>query len=255
MSLRLVSRGTSTSPLVDAYGQMPDTACTDTLWGWLEDTLREAYGIEGIFYITYPVGDAAGTLAEMMDRAVWKSSYPQDYVNRLSGNIMHEHRSALMVLETGRMCRWDNPALREGATEGEMRRFELDVEYGMDVGVCLPLHTSGGRICGGFGLRSYHLDADIFYAAAEEDETQLTSMLTRFDERFRGPYATETFHITRQERRVLAHIAGGLSVLRAAHELGLSPKTVEFYLRSVRMKTRSATTAEAVAKAVFFNML
>lgn len=255
MPLQLLGRNPDKAPYGEPYGPIPVSDSADILWDWLEDTLREAYGVEGMFYITYPVGDAAGTLAEMLERAVWKTSYEPAFLEAIGGNILAHDRSGLIVLETGRMCRWDDPAIFEAPTKGELRRLEINAEHGMDVGACLPLHTTGGRICGGVGLRSRHLPANAFYAALTEDETALTQLLAAFDARFRGPLASETFHITPQEKKVLAHIAGGLGVLRAAHELHLSPKTVEFYMRSVRMKTRSATTAEAVAKAVFFNML
>ena len=255
MPLQLLNRDTGQKPYGTPYGHIPESDSVDVLWDWLEDTLREAYGVEGMFYITYPVGDAAGTLAEMLERAVWKTSYEPAFLKAIGGNILENDRSGLIVLETGRMCRWDEPAIFDNPTKGEKRRLELNAEHDMDVGACLPLHTSGGRISGGVGLRSRHLPADEFYTAITEDETALTQLLAAFDARFRGPLASETFHITAQEKKVLAHIAGGMGVLRAAHELHLSPKTVEFYMRSVRMKTRSATTAEAVAKAVFFNML
>ena len=35
----------------------------------------------------------------------------------------------------------------------------------------------------------------------------------------------------------------------------LSPKTVEAYMASARKKTASTTSAEAVAKAIFFNLV
>ncbi len=235
--------------------EMPDSAEPGVLWAWLERTLADTYGIRGMFYITYPVGDSAGSLSEMMDRAVWKITYPSDYLEALGGNLLDNHRSALIVLETGRMCLWNDPAVLKGASPAELKRLELDARYAMDVGVCLPLHTFSGRICGGFGLRSHDLPADAFYASVVESEDELTGLLARFDARFRGPFACEAFHITRQEKRVLAHVAGGLSVARTAHELKLSPKTVEFYLRGIREKTRSASTAEAVAKAIFFSMI
>ncbi len=234
---------------------MPDSENPDVLWAWLEDTLRQAFGIEGMFYITYPVGDAAGSLQEMMERALWKTTYPKAFVAALGSKLLQDERSSMIVLQTGRMCRWNDPAVHDGATPAERKRLDLNASFGLDVGACLPLFTSTGRICGGFGLASGELPEDIFYASITEDEAHLTRLLGAFDAKFRGPFASQAFHITPQEKRVLAHMAGGLGMTRAAFELGLSPKTVEFYLRGIREKTRSANTAEAVAKAMFFNIL
>jgi LuxR family transcriptional regulator len=244
-------------PYVHRLGDadLPDSDNPDLLWDWLENTLNEAFGVRGIFYVTYPVGDSAGSLQEMMSRALWKTTYPLDWQNAIGTSLLQNDRTALKVLETGRMCRWDDPFLRNGASPAELRRLEINERFGLATGACLPIQSTSGRICGGFGLCSRDLPPDVFYASITEDEMRLTALLARFDARFRGPYAAQSFHITRQERRVLAHMAGGLGVARAAHELGLSPKTVEFYLRGIREKTRSASTAEAVAKAIFFNML
>ncbi len=255
MTVQLLNRDTGRIVSADPYGPVPDSDSVDVLWGWFVDTLRDVYGVEGAFYITYPVGDAAGTLGEMLERAVWKTSYTPEFMEAVDGNILQNDRSGIIVLQTGRMCRWDDPAIRENATKRELARLDIHSLHDMDVGACLPLHTSGGRISGGVGMCCKHMPEEDFYAAITRDEEKLQRMLAAFDAKFRGPLASETFHITPQEKRVLAHIAGGMGVLRAAHELHLSPKTVEFYMRSVRMKTRSATTAEAVAKAVFFNML
>ena len=46
-----------------------------------------------------------------------------------------------------------------------------------------------------------------------------------------------------------------ITVAQAAWEMEISPKTAEAYLAAARRKTRSRSTAEAVAKAIFFQIV
>lgn len=234
---------------------MPESADADVLWRWLESTLRAEADVEGIFYLAYPVGDAGGDPEELIERAIWKTSYPEHYLNALYGNPLTDDRSANHMLETGEPSRWHDPAEHARMTPGEKRRAALDAEHGMSVGACFPIFNTRRRICGGFGLRSASQDAARFDAVLDALGDQIGRLLIAFDIRFRGPFAQTVYKLSAQEQRVLASVAGGQAADRTAHALGLKPKTVEAYLRSVREKTQSINTAEAVAKAIFFNLV
>ena len=79
--------------------------------------------------------------------------------------------------------------------------------------------------------------------------------LRAFDEKFRGPFARTQFRLAPQEARVLAYLAGGMAVQQVAHADGPVAKDYEAYMASARKKTVSSTSAEAVAKAIFFNLV
>lgn len=235
--------------------ELPSSNDPDVLWTWLETTLLEACGIKGIFYLVYPVGDSGGSLEDMLERAVWKTSYPQHYLDALPGNPLTDDRSALHLLETGEISRWHDPEQHALMTPGEKRRREIDAEHGMTVGACFPVRTRSGRICGGFGLRSANQDEARFDAMLTLHSGRIGKLLDAFDDKFRSLLARRQYGLSPQETRVLAHLAGGMAVSRLAYEMGLAPKTVEAYMRSARQKTTSATSAEAVAKAIFFNLV
>lgn len=234
---------------------MPASNDAEVLWRWLESTLRAEADVEGIFYLAYPVGDAGGDPEELIERAIWKTSYPQHYLDALYGNPLTDDRSANHMLETGETSRWHDPAEHAKMTPGEKRRAGIDAEHGMAVGACFPIFNARGRICGGFGLRSASQDAARFDAVLNKVGKQIGQLLIDFDNRFRGPFAQTVYKLSPQEQRVLASVAAGQGTDRTAHALSLKPKTVEAYLRSVRGKTQSLNTAEAVAKAIFFNLV
>jgi DNA-binding CsgD family transcriptional regulator len=227
----------------------------DLLWDWVNEHLRDSCGIDGIFYLCYPVGDSGGTPETLIHRAIWKTSYPEEYLAALPGNPLTNDYSANHVLETGEVSRWHDPESPAKMTPGELKRIEMDERYNMTVGSCFPIFTRSRRICGGFGLRSGSQNPVEYDAMLQARHDDLAKFLIAFDERFRGPYARSVFKLSPQEVRVLAYLAGGMAVARLSHEMGLSAKTVEAYMASARKKTNSSTTAEAVAKSIFFNLV
>lgn len=227
----------------------------DVLWGWLNNTLLQKLDVNGIFYMAYPVADSGGAPETLILRAIWKTSYPDDYLNAIPGNPLTNDYSANHVLVTGIVSRWHDPLSPPLMTQGERDRIKLDEKYGMSIGCCFPIFTSSKRICGGFGLRSNSQNAATFDQMLERHQTALGELLLAFDACYRRPYAKTVFKLSPQEVRVLAYLATGLTVAKLAHEMGLSVKTIEAYMASARKKTASTTSAEAVAKAIFFNVV
>ncbi len=234
---------------------IPVSDDSELLWNWLGDTLYRTCDVKGIFYLAYPVGDSVGTPETLILRAIWNTSYPESYLNALTGTPLTNDYSANHVLQTGVVSRWHDPESPAKMTQGERDRIKLDEQYEMAVGCCFPIYTRSKRICGGFGLRSNSQNAEKFDAMLAENQTALGKLLLAFDERYRGPYAKTIFKLSNQEIRVLAYLAGGMAVARLAHEMSLSVKTIEAYMASARKKTSSSTSAEAVAKSIFFNLV
>jgi DNA-binding CsgD family transcriptional regulator len=235
--------------------EIPISDDHEVLWQWLADVLLRECDIKGVFYLAYPVGDSGGTLETMILRATWNTSYPQDYLDAMPGNPLTNDYSANHMLQTGVISRWHDPESPAKMTQGERDRIKLDEKYNMSVGCCFPIFTRSHRICGGFGLRSYSQNAEIFDRMLDKKQDALGKLLIAFDERYRAPYAKTVFKLSPQEIRVLAYLAGGMAVARLAHEMGLSIKTIEAYMATARKKTSSSTSAEAVAKAIFFNLV
>lgn len=236
-------------------GLIPETEDHEFLWEWVNGHLTKTCGIKGIFYLCYPVGDSGGTPETLIHRSIWKTSYPEQYLAAMPGNPLTNDYSANHVLETGQVSRWHDPESLPKMTPGERKRIELDEQHNMSIGACFPIFTRNNRICGGFGLRSQSQVSEEFDAMLQARRVELGKFLIAFDERFRGPFARTVFKLSPQEVRVLAHVAGGMAVARLSHEIGLAAKTVEAYMASARKKTASSTTAEAIAKSIFFGLL
>ena len=165
---------------------IPDSEDAGYLWDWLAKRLFDHCDVEGMFYLAYPVGESGGKPETLIERAIWKTSYPQDYLEAMPGNPLTNDYSANHVLETGHVSRWHDPESPAKMTKGELERIQLDEKFNMSIGACFPIFTSSKRICGGFGLRSKSQDATVFDSVVVGHGAELGRLLSAFDEKFRG---------------------------------------------------------------------
>ena len=150
---------------------------------------------------------------------------------------------------------WHDDADPDVMTEAERERWEGEVGGPFDIGVSIPVFDANGDVCGGFGLAAAGLCQQEFAQVWERDCRAITDVVTTFDARYRGHVAAESFKLSEREIEVLGYAANGATSKELALLLDLSPKTVEAYLNSVRRKTLSKNTTEAVAKAVYFHLI
>jgi DNA-binding CsgD family transcriptional regulator len=234
---------------------IPQTDDHEFLWQWLDETLLRNCNIKGVFYLTYPSLDSDGTPETLILKSVWKTSYPEDYMNALPGNPLTNDYSANFVLKGGGLSRWHNPESLEKMTKGEQARIKFDEKYNMGVGCCFPIYALGRAICGGFGLRSNSQDPVEFDKMLDTHQEALGKFLLAFDAQYRSPYARDMFKLSAQEVRVLGYLTGGMAVGRVAHKMELSVKTIESYMATIRKKTSSSTTGQMIGRGVFFNLV
>ncbi|MCB1384206.1 MAG: autoinducer binding domain-containing protein [Notoacmeibacter sp.] len=228
---------------------------TDRMWAGLEAALERLAGVDAIFYLVFPVNGSAGAFETLLDRAVWRCTYPQTFRDDLPRGFLADDMSSQLVLLTRRPVLWHSDEATQAATPAQLKRLEINRRHGMAVGISIPVFNASGHVCGGFGLRHGAQDAAAFDEAWKRNRDGIMAELASFDQAYRGPFARHVFRLSPQELRVLAGAAAGMTASQAAHDLGLSQKTVEAYLRSARDKTLSVTTTEAVAKAVFFHLV
>lgn len=245
------------SDIIEGRLGQGDSNTTDPrlLWSALEQWLADEFEVDGIYYGTYPVGVTVNGLPTFHDRGLWKVTYPADFLEAVANNPLRDDRVAAYVLEHGSVCFWHHEETWANATEAQLQRRAVNRMHGMDVGLGLPILAGSGHICGGFGLRHGPQDGARFDRLTDGKTGDLMRQLADFDAIFRNSFARDCFALSRQETRVLSLAAGGMTVAQAAWEMQLSPKTAEAYLAAARRKTRSRSTAEAVAKAIFFHIV
>jgi DNA-binding CsgD family transcriptional regulator len=68
-------------------------------------------------------------------------------------------------------------------------------------------------------------------------------------------HSGRALELSPREREVLGHFATGFTYAQIANRLGISPHTVDTYLRRVREKTGAGSGAELTRLAVVLEML
>ena len=51
----------------------------------LSKTLGDHCDVDGVFYLAYPVGESGGKPETLIERAIWHTSYPEDYLAAIAG--------------------------------------------------------------------------------------------------------------------------------------------------------------------------
>jgi DNA-binding CsgD family transcriptional regulator len=97
-----------------------------------------------------------------------------------------------------------------------------------------PVRTCSGRWLWVHGTRVVHDGTDVAVVLQPATTAQLL------------PWFTEAHALTRRERQVLSLVVEGLATKQIAHELGLSPYTVNDHLKAIYRKCRTAGREELI---------
>ena len=183
------------------------------------------------------------------------TDYPDRYLETCArrGLLDHEY-AARHIIEQRKPIIWTEVPASSNATPAELARWELDNEFGMAVGISLPL-TFGPHHGSGIGLSMSGKSANEVRALWEERGQALSRLCMSFDAAMRRVALPERFALTRREKDVLTFSVAGLSAQQIATHLGVTNRTIEGALSRARSKMGCANTTEAVAKAIIFGLI
>jgi DNA-binding CsgD family transcriptional regulator len=185
---------------------------------------------------------------------VW-TNYPDDYMRALIESGLGEvDFSSRCIVDFQRAFVWARPERYEGITSAEFERLILDDQFGMNVGVTIPLWRtpySGS----GIGLWAKGMSPDRFDDFWRHEGQEITKHCYAFEALMRKYAMRERFPLTKRETEVLAYTAGGMSSVQIATHLEMSHRTVEGALSRARSRLRVQNTTEAVAKALVFQLI
>lgn len=229
---------------------------TDFHSPWLE-LQKKLLDIEivGLLYAVFHSRSSYENCTPKISGTAWACSYPEDIFSEINiGHFLENDFSTRYICETGKPIVWCDNSLIDQMTPEESIRWENEATGYFATGVSIPIFDNANGVCGGFGLASRETAED-FWARWERDQEAIAALLINFDKAHRGAMAMKFFKLSARELDMLAYAAAGMTSKEAAKLIDLSPKTVESYLNAARVKTNSRNTTEAVAKAVFFQLI
>lgn len=225
-----------------------------TSWQYLQEKLLDI-GFVGLLYAVFHNRSSFETCSPKIASTAWTCSYPDDIMSEVNiGHFLENDYCTRYIIETGQPIIWCDNSLVEQMTSAERARWQNEETGYFATGVSIPIFDNSNDVCGGFGLASSETAED-FRPRWERDQEAITALLIDFDKAHRGAMAMEFFKLSARELDMLAYAAAGMTSKEAAKLIDLSPKTVESYLNAARVKTNSRNTTEAVAKAVFYQLI
>lgn len=122
------------------------------------------------------------------------------------------------------------------------------------ISVVFPDPLQPGAPNGGISIGASCTPAQ-FRRAVHGSETSLVALVMAFHSLSVGEVRRSQIGadaLTPRERSTLSWVANGMRVSRISEKMRVSEPTVELHLRNARRKLRSATTSQAVARALLF---
>lgn len=185
---------------------------------------------------------------------------PQAWVDRYQElGYLHKDGCAQHCLQNTTPLAWGHDYFGQNADF--LRIHHESIEFGINGGLCLPIHTPWLNGAGMLMLSTSD-DADKFRAhAASTVGTgfMLASYLAEATRKFVLPGSSAfrlSEELTPREMECLLWAAIGLSAKRIADKMGIAESTVAtHHLPAIRRKLGAATTREAVAIAVYHQLV
>ncbi len=112
----------------------------------------------------------------------------------------------------------------------------------------LPLHNSTNKIIGILGL-SFIINPQEVLNKLQGPNTNTANKRTRQDLDINMQNST-TDQLTQRQQECLYCLVTGMTIKQIATELGLSPRTVEHHIESIKNKLRCNSRSELIAKAL-----
>lgn len=196
------------------------------------------YGVSSIFYGAGYSSASAKKLGIANSLDIQKDSHPLIYKHHCEQNA-HEHylnneESALHCVQYTNPYIWDDPSrLRAPMCKGQQEYEEEARQFGMNVGVTLPLRFKQTGF-GGIGLCTNELDGIEFTAQWREYQQHIIATCFIFDEMYRADFSHEIAQLTPREKDTLLYVSAGHTLQSIAYILNIKETTLRSHMANIR---------------------
>lgn len=231
------------------------TDSEDELWRKLHEVMKARLGTTAIVYgFTHSVhlADRVGFTRSL----ILKNSHSEDYMSNFTPDSFLEDDASVELLFSGvGPYLWHEIDKLPGLTDAQRRRSALDEAFQLRSGVGMGFRFAGGRGFGGIGLASRGMSPQQFEELWRADESGHMALLTAFDQLMRPVMVRNRLHLTRREKECLSLAMGGMTAKEIGLRLGIAEKSVFNVLDRARKSLQAASTIEAVAKALVYELI
>jgi DNA-binding CsgD family transcriptional regulator len=226
----------------------------DLLWQELAQYVRRAYGVTSMLYaFTHSKYTVART--GIMPSIYFRHDYPPDFIAAYGGSLTLDGSvAAQLILNGGTHLFWSDFASMD-LSAGQRARIAKDAACGMGVGVSFGFRFGANSGHAALCWAARGADARAFKALITARRAEVDRIGAEFDARIRRAMIENRIRLTPREKDVPSYSAGGMTAKQIASHLGLSQKTVVHTLERARHSLGAASTMEAVAKALVYELI
>ena len=237
---------------VDVHQKFSATKTIDELWSVYKNVLDE-YGFTSVMYC---VSHAGVTMTEDGVESTWyKCDHPDEYRVYFDEEFhIEDDPSALHCITEVDPYLWNDRVRFEQQNEKQKRFMRESGEFGMQMGVTLPLRF-GVTGVGGMGLNAGNLCEPEFNKVWQHYGDDIITIARLFDEFARSEKVKGMYSLSAREQQVLTLLIIGKKTIEIADKIGSTVSTVEKQIRSARRKLNARNNEQAVARALAFNLI
>jgi len=223
-------------------------------WSHCHDAL-EQYGVTSICHLSLPFKHEA-TLRGVSQASLFKTSHPKEWQNAVGQQSLDYDLSVELITTGTQVVYWHE--IRHGQSFSELQHQlnEAELDLGMNVGISVisrQFEASGGLA--GVGLCFANMKPEEFQQIWAGHADHILDITRLLDAGLIDNGLREVVALAPREREVLRYLSAGYRVTDIATALHKSPKTIEKYVDSVKLKLKASTRDNAIAKALVLNLL
>ena len=215
----------------------------------------EQYGVTSICHLSLPFKQEAN-LRGVSQAALFKTSHPKEWQSAVGQQSLDYDLSVELITTGTQVVFWHEIRHGQSFSKIQHQLNEAELDLGMNVGVSVmarQFEASGGIT--GVGLCFADMKPEEFRRIWAEHADRITDTTRLLDAGLIDNGLSEVIGLAPRECEVLCYLAAGYRVADIAKALHKSPKTIEKYVDSAKLKLKASTRDNAIAKALVLNLL
>ena len=231
----------------DYYKQLSGLQNFDALWDKFHLMLSQ-YSISSIFY-GFGVSMHQIEVRGIINSIWYKTSHPKKYRDLFEeGNYIDDDLTAIHCLNHETPFIWHHEELWEDASDEQKKAFKESFEYGMGIGITVPIRFKNyGK--GGVGMATSGVSESEFDDILKLHQGQIVSLCKEFDQVVRSEHIHEIYPIPERPLEALTWLSADLGTGEIAKRMNIKSRTARGHIKEAREKLGTKTQAGAVIKA------
>ena len=213
------------------------------------------FGISGFLYLAV-ASRCDFELNGAANSGFIQSNYPAEYLNSAPDNaFLDDDLTVDVIVSSGQIMRWDDESLWDNATPEQIKQSEIDRDYGLEVGLSIPITYESSVFLSGFGLATQDLTSKELDHMWKHNSSDILFLCSLVDNCIAGSSNSCLVGLSPREQEALEWLAIGLRPDQIAFKMGIGYRTIDKHINRAKYKLKAKTRDQAIARALSLNVI